>query len=43
MARKKLLDPIHPREILFEEFMKPMGISTRCGRMFEISRIAHPN
>ena len=26
MARKKLLDPIHPAEILFEEFMKPMGI-----------------
>ena len=27
MARKKLLDPIHPGEILFEEFMKPMDIS----------------
>ena len=27
MARKKLLDPIHPGEILFEEFMQPMGIS----------------
>lgn len=27
MAHKKLLDPIHPGEILFEEFMKPMGIS----------------
>jgi addiction module HigA family antidote len=23
----KLLDPIHPGEILMEEFMKPMGIS----------------
>jgi addiction module HigA family antidote len=23
----KLLDPIHPGEILLEEFMKPMGIS----------------
>ncbi len=23
----KKLDPIHPGEILFEEFMKPMGIS----------------
>jgi addiction module HigA family antidote len=27
MADKKLLDPIHPGEILMEEFMKPMGIS----------------
>ncbi len=27
MARKKLLDPIHPGEILLEEFMKPLGIS----------------
>jgi len=27
MARKKLLEPIHPGEILFEEFMKPMDIS----------------
>jgi len=26
-ARQKLLEPIHPREILLEEFMKPMGIS----------------
>lgn len=24
---KKLLDPIHPGEILLEEFMKPLGIS----------------
>lgn len=24
---KKLLDPIHPGEILFEEFMQPMDIS----------------
>jgi addiction module HigA family antidote len=23
----KLLDPVHPGEILLEEFMKPMGIS----------------
>ncbi|MDD5434275.1 MAG: HigA family addiction module antitoxin [Nitrospira sp.] len=23
----KLLEPIHPGEVLFEEFMKPMGIS----------------
>lgn len=27
MARKKLLDPIHPGEILLEEFMKPLEIS----------------
>jgi addiction module HigA family antidote len=27
MARKKLLDPIHPGEILLEDFMKPLGIS----------------
>jgi addiction module HigA family antidote len=27
MAKKKLLDPIHPGEILSEEFMKPLGIS----------------
>jgi addiction module HigA family antidote len=27
MANRKLLTPIHPGEILFEEFMKPMGIS----------------
>jgi addiction module HigA family antidote len=27
MAREKLLEPIHPGEILLEEFMKPMGIS----------------
>ena len=28
MAKKtKLLDPIHPDEILTEEFMKPLGIS----------------
>lgn len=25
----KMLDEIHPGEILFEEFMKPMGISAR--------------
>lgn len=28
MAKKgKMLEPIHPGEILFEDFMKPMGIS----------------
>jgi antitoxin HigA-1 len=26
-AKSKLLEPIHPGEILFEEFMKPMDIS----------------
>ena len=26
-AKPKLLEPIHPGEILLEEFMKPMGIS----------------
>jgi addiction module HigA family antidote len=27
MPRKRLLDPIHPGEILLEDFMKPLGIS----------------
>ncbi|MDF0644591.1 MAG: HigA family addiction module antitoxin [Nitrospira sp.] len=27
MARTRLLDPIHPGEILLEEFMKPLGVS----------------
>ncbi len=27
MRLPKLLDPIHPGEILLEDFMKPMGIS----------------
>ena len=27
MKPKKLLDPIHPGEILFDDFMKPLGIS----------------
>ncbi|MFZ2197603.1 MAG: HigA family addiction module antitoxin [Thermodesulfovibrionales bacterium] len=26
-AKQGLLDPIHPGEILLEEFMKPMGVS----------------
>jgi len=26
-AKLKLLDPIHPGEILLQDFMKPMGIS----------------
>ena len=33
MAPQKLLNPIHPGEILLEEFMKPLGISiNRLGR-----------
>lgn len=27
MAKQKHLEPIHPGEILLEDFMKPMGIS----------------
>jgi addiction module HigA family antidote len=27
MASKKYLDPIHPGEILLDDFMKPMGLS----------------
>jgi len=27
MAKRKTLEPIHPGEILLEEFMKPLGIS----------------
>jgi plasmid maintenance system antidote protein VapI len=26
-AKRKLLEPIHPGEILLEDFMKPLGIS----------------
>jgi len=45
MAKKKadLLPPIHPGEILFEEFMKPLGLSTnRVGRDLRVpvTRIA---
>ncbi|QWD46278.1 HigA family addiction module antidote protein [Polynucleobacter paneuropaeus] len=29
MMRTKLLDEIHPGEILLEDFMKPMGITSR--------------
>jgi len=28
MARQRKLEPIHPGEILLEEFMRPMGITT---------------
>jgi addiction module HigA family antidote len=27
-AKRKLLEPIHPGEILLEDFMKPMDVST---------------
>ncbi|MCS6290304.1 MAG: HigA family addiction module antidote protein [Nitrospira sp.] len=27
MTQKKMLDPIHPGEILIEEFMRPMAVS----------------
>lgn len=38
MARKRLLKPIHPGEILFEEFMKPMDISiNRLARELHVS------
>ena len=38
MARKKLLDPIHRGEILFEEFMVPMDISiNRLARNIGVS------
>lgn len=38
MARKRLLEPIHPGEILFEEFMQPMGISiNRLAREIHVS------
>jgi addiction module HigA family antidote len=34
----KLLDPIHPGEILHEEFMKPLGISiNRLARELHVS------
>lgn len=26
-AKQKLLDPIHPGEVLLEDFMKPLGVS----------------
>jgi addiction module HigA family antidote len=38
MAREKLLEPIHPGEILLEEFMKPMAISiNRLARDIAVS------
>jgi addiction module HigA family antidote len=32
MGRKQLLTPIHPGEILLEEFMKPLGIASTGSR-----------
>lgn len=38
MARKRLLEPIHPGESLYEEFMKPMDISiNRLAREIHVS------
>lgn len=38
MPRKRLLEPIHPGEILFEAFMKPMDISiNRLARDIHVS------
>jgi addiction module HigA family antidote len=38
MARKRLLEPIHPGEILLGEFMKPMEISiNRLAREIHVS------
>ena len=38
MARKQVLEPIHPGEILFEDFMKPMEISiNRLAREIHVS------
>lgn len=38
MPRKRLLEPIHPGEILLEEFMKPMDISiNRLARDIQVS------
>ena len=34
---KKLLDPIHPGEILLEEFLKPLGLSqNQLGRDLDV-------
>ena len=38
MTPKKKLAPVHPGEILLEEFMKPLGLSqTRLGRDLGVS------
>ena len=46
MTRKaKLLEPIHPGEILIEEFMKPLGISiNRLSRDLHVpAKVVHSN
>lgn len=39
--RKKKHDPVHPGEILLEEFLKPMGLSQNqprvVARLFEVA------
>ena len=38
MRAKKKLPPVHPGEILLEDFMKPLGLSqTRLGRDLGVS------
>lgn len=37
MARKRLLEPIHPGEILLEEFMRPMDIINRLAHEIHVS------
>lgn len=37
MARKRLLEPIHPGEIVLEEFMKPMDIINRLAHEIHVS------
>jgi antitoxin HigA-1 len=40
-AKTKLLEPIHPGEILYEEFMRPLGISiNRLARDLHVPEIA---
>ena len=39
-SKQKLLEPIHPGEILPEEFMKPMGIS--INRLFARDKAVPP-
>ena len=37
-AKTKLLDPIHPGEILLEEFLRPLGVSqNRLARELEVN------
>jgi plasmid maintenance system antidote protein VapI len=31
MGKRTALEPVHPGEIPFEEFMKPMGVSKEDG------------